>query len=184
LLPFFGTSIVLIFLSRLVPHEKFFDWLSFGKINRFSRFLIILTSILSTAALIAWAFWTNHLGLGEQFVRGFGDASKLLIFGVYIPAFALLNAFAEEMVYRGFIQESLSRVFSNPLVILVFQASAFAAAHFRGGFPNGWTGYGMVFIYGSMLGFLRMRTRGMLAPYIAHVIADYAIALLLVYLVK
>ncbi|MGE0631753.1 MAG: hypothetical protein AB7O96_05070 [Pseudobdellovibrionaceae bacterium] len=38
----------------------------------------------------------------------------------------------------------------------------------------------MVFGYGIALGYLRYRTNGMLAPYIAHVIADLTIATFLV----
>ena len=86
-----------------------------------------------------------------------------------------MNAFAEEVVYRGVMQEALSRVFKQKSIVLVLQASTFAAIHFAVGFPNGFLGYLMVFVYGFVLGYLRVRTNGMLAPYLAHVIADLAI---------
>ncbi|MBN2089862.1 CPBP family intramembrane metalloprotease, partial [candidate division KSB1 bacterium] len=53
--------------------------------------------------------------------------------------------------------------------------AVFAAAHFTSGFPNGVIGYLMVLIYGTMLGYLKERTNGIFAPYIAHVIADLTI---------
>jgi hypothetical protein len=115
-----------------------FAWIKKGEIDRVSWILTIATSLFSTLALVLWAFWTNNLGLGEQFVKSFGQVSKLVIFAV----------------------------------------------HYATGFPNGIIGYLMVLVYGTMLGYLRMRTKGILAPYVAHVIADATIAMLLVYLVK
>jgi membrane protease YdiL (CAAX protease family) len=48
--------------------------------------------------------------------------------------------------------------------------------------PERAVGYLMTFGYAMMLGYLRQRTKGILAPYIAHIIADTTIAGLLVYL--
>ena len=62
----------------------------------------------------------------------------------------------------------------------MLQAGAFAAVHFGVGFPNGLFGYAMVLVYGLALGLLRHRTKGMLAPYLAHVIADLTIGYFLV----
>jgi uncharacterized protein len=184
--PVFGFLLPFLFTSALLlafpPTRDYFAWFSRGEIDRTSVVMVILTSVFSVALLILWAFWTKNLGYGEVFVRAFGASPRWQIFTVFIPAFALANAFAEEVVFRGLIQESLSRVFNNPYLVLILQASAFAAAHFSGGFPNGYLGYLMTFGYAMMLGYLRQRTKGILAPYIAHVIADTTIAGLLVYL--
>lgn len=179
LLPFLFTSAILL---AFPPTRDYFGWFSRGKIDRTSVVMLILTSVFSVAALILWAFWTNNLGYGAVFVKAFGATPRWQIFTVFIPAFALANAFAEEVVFRGLIQESLSRVFRNTYLVLILQASAFAAAHFSGGFPNGYLGYLMTFVYAMMLGYLRKRSNGILAPYVAHVIADTTIAGLLVYL--
>jgi membrane protease YdiL (CAAX protease family) len=48
------------------------------------------------------------------------------------------------------------------------------------GFPNGAIGYGMAFGYALVLGYLRLRTDGLLAPVAAHVIADLTIGFILV----
>ncbi|HYX72145.1 MAG TPA: CPBP family glutamic-type intramembrane protease, partial [Nitrososphaera sp.] len=58
---------------------------------------------------------------------------------------------------------------------VVIQAGSFAAFHYLAGFPNGVFGLAMVFVYGFMLGVLRRRSRGLLAPWIAHVLADIVI---------
>ena len=58
---------------------------------------------------------------------------------------------------------------------MILQASAFAILHFAAGFPNGIAGYLMTFVYGLILGYLRERTGGLLAPYVTHVVADLVI---------
>lgn len=108
-------------------------------------------------------------------VQGFSRFPKSLIFGLGVPLFALVNAFAEEVIFRGIMQGALSRAFRRQCLVVILQASAFAAFHFAGGFPNGYIGYLMTFIYGLMLGYLRERSQGLLAPFSAHVMADLAI---------
>ena len=54
------------------------------------------------------------------------------------------------------------------------QAVAFGALHLLG-IPGGWIGVAMAAAYGVMLGWLRRRSQGMLAPYLAHGLADVAI---------
>ncbi len=80
---------------------------------------------------------------------------------------------------RGVIQETFHRTFKSVSVTVGLQATIFAAAHFLMGFPNGIIGFLMVFVWGSMIGYLRHRTKGLLAPYIVHVAADGIIALVL-----
>lgn len=151
-----------------------FSWVKIGRIDRVAWALLYLTGVISTGALILWAFWTKDLGAGLRMVQGLNQYPAWLIFLIGIPLFAMFNALAKEIVYRGVLQEALLRVFSSPVAILL-QASAFAAIHVASGFPNGIVGYIMVFVYGVMLGYLRTRAGGMLAPYLTHVLADLVI---------
>jgi membrane protease YdiL (CAAX protease family) len=57
---------------------------------------------------------------------------------------------------------------------LVLQAVAFGALHVTG-FPRGWVGVALATIYGLMMGAVRRRSGGMLAPWIAHVLTDVVI---------
>jgi membrane protease YdiL (CAAX protease family) len=155
-------------------------WMRSGRIDRASAAFLVLTGLISTGALIAWAFWTDNLGAGLQMVQEVSQAPLWMI-GVGIPLFALCNAFAEEAVYRGVFQEGLTRVFGESWFTLALQASAFAAVHYAVGFPNGAIGYMMVFVYGVALGYLRQRTQGILAPFLAHVLADVTIASFLIW---
>jgi membrane protease YdiL (CAAX protease family) len=156
------------------------SWMRRGSLDQTTLALVAITSLVSVIALALWAMWSDYLGLGSSMMKGMRTTPTWLMLGVYIPLFALVNAVAEECVYRGFIQEALRKCFPRNLaLVLVVQASAFAAAHYYAGFPNGKLGYAMTFAYALMLGFLRERSRGMLAPILAHIVADFVIGLLL-----
>lgn len=160
-----------------------FAWLRKGRPDQVSWLLVVLTSLISALALILWALWTDYLGIASTMLSTFRQVPLWFMLLVGIPGFALLNAFAEEVVYRGVLQQALENSFGEKqALILVSQASAFAAAHFMGGFPNGKLGYLMTFSYALMLGYLRDRSRGLLAPYVAHVAADYVIGITLLLL--
>jgi len=64
------------------------------------------------------------------------------------------------------------------------QAIAFSALHLQGGFPRGVVGVGLAFVYGLLLGALRRRAGGLLAPWVAHVFTDLAIAGIMLALVR
>jgi uncharacterized protein len=172
--------IALFFMSTAIiacfkPARMTLSWVRIGTLDRVALFWLSLTSILSVAALLLWAWQADFLGMGAQLTKGFATYPRWLILGPGIPFFALVNALNEEVIYRGVLQEALLRVFKKTLLVLILQASAFSAAHYAMGFPNGPIGYGMVFVWGVMLGYLRIRTNGMLAPYVAHVVADLTI---------
>lgn len=157
-----------------------FSWAKRGSLDQTTLALVVITSFVSVMALALWAMWSDYLGLGSSMMKGMRTTPAWLMLGVYIPMFAMLNAFAEECVYRGFIQEALWKCFPDNLrLVLAVQASAFAAAHYFAGFPNGKLGYLMTFVYALMLGYLKERSRGMLAPILAHIVADFVIGILL-----
>jgi hypothetical protein len=180
-----AARLLLVFLASaalLAPWPRgrnLLRWFRRGRIDRISAVLMVVTILASAAALILWAETTGDLGAGLDMARGMAAYPTPFLLGVVIPLFALLNAFAEEMVFRGVYQEALSRVVTRAWLVVPLQAAPFAALHFAAGFPNGVLGYLMVFVWGSVLGVLRWRTRGMLAPWIVHVGADLVIALYL-----
>jgi membrane protease YdiL (CAAX protease family) len=108
-------------------------------------------------------------------IRPLLSISPLVLFGLIGPGFALLNACAEEFFFRGIIQESLNSIMKNQCAVITIQAIFFAAAHFNAGFPNGIIGFFMVFGWGAVIGYMRQRTAGLLAPVITHVAADIII---------
>ena len=98
-----------------------------------------------------------------------------------IPAafvFSLVNAAVEEAAYRGVVLGALDTAGVTAAAALVLQAVAFAALHFRAGFPRGLAGVALTFVYGLVLGELRRRAGGLLAPFITHVLTDLVIVTL------
>ena len=150
-------------------------WAKAGSIHLSTLFIILGVGIVSTAALIAWAQWTDNFGVAVTMAAGIQYYPKVVVSVLFIPGFALLNSVAEEVVYRGVLQTALTDFFKNSYLVISLQAAAFAALHFAAGFLNGITGYIMTFMYGSVLGYLRMLSNGLLAPILSHIIADLAI---------
>lgn len=99
----------------------------------------------------------------------------VLIAGAIV--FALANAVLEELLWRGLLQDRL-----EPLIgaggAVALQALSFGLQHWHG-FPRGPIGALLAGSWAVMLGLLRRRSRGLLAPVVAHVVADAVIATLL-----
>lgn len=91
-------------------------------------------------------------------------------------AFAIVNALLEELVWRGVLQDRLTHAF-GPTLAIVLQALSFGLQHAHG-FPRGVVGVVLAGTWALMLGLLRRRSRGLLAPVLAHVVADATIAIL------
>ena len=97
-------------------------------------------------------------------------------------AFAVVNAVLEELIWRGIFQSRLTELFGVPWAIAI-QAASFGVAHAHG-VPRGFIGVTLAGIWGGMLGVLRARTGGLLAPVLAHVVADATIAYLIISLAR
>ncbi len=136
---------------------------------------MVATALLSSIALLLWATWTDNLGRGVWLVQQLSDYPKALILLIGVPGFAILNAFSEEVIFRGVFQQAFQKVFDNIPAAITLQAAAFAALHFVSGFPNGVSGYLMTFAYGTMIGYIRHRTGGIWAPFIVHAASDLVI---------
>ena len=93
----------------------------------------------------------------------------------------MINASVEEGVYRGVLFSALSKVYRSTFFVIILQAIAFGLLHING-FPRGWSGVALASIYGLFMGFIRFRSRGLLAPWLTHVTADMTIVLILIFL--
>lgn len=87
--------------------------------------------------------------------------------------FSLLNALMEEVIFRSILFDGLSARLGVPIA-LVAQAVAFGLAH-RHGYPPGHVGTVLAGVFGFALGVLRLRSGGLLLPYMPHVAADVTI---------
>jgi membrane protease YdiL (CAAX protease family) len=148
-----GLAIAVSFLI-ILPFRTARNWSRWARAGRITPYIalsIVGIGIISSAALILWARWTDNLGLAVSMAEGIRPYSKLLAAVLLIPCFAALNALMEEVVFRGVLQHALAEVFGSRHAVIWLQAAAFAAFHFADGFPNGWTGYAMTLLYGAAL---------------------------------
>lgn len=134
----------------------------------------IACGAVTPVALLGWLALArpNLSDLSDQVPHA---APWLLVLGGL--AFAVGNATLEEWVWRGVIQTRLDTLMSSGLAILV-QATSFGLAHAHG-FPRGASGMCLAGTWALMLGLLRKRSSGLLAPILAHVVADATIAVVL-----
>jgi uncharacterized protein len=156
--------------GRTGPHA-----LHLGRLTAAEVWIVVGIAIASASALLVFSRQSPpHLGTGARFVLGLTPWS-LAAAGL---AFALVNAFVEEVLFRGAVLHHLGRIMGSLPAVLV-QALAFGMLHFNG-YPYGVTGVALASVYGLALGALRLRTGGLLAPWIAHVCADSVIFVLIV----
>lgn len=99
-----------------------------------------------------------------------------------VGAFALVNPVWEEALFRGVLLSELATIW-RPRVALVLQALLFGAAHWTG-FPSGPTGTFMAASWGFILGIMRLRTGGIIIPYLVHVTANATIGALAITLLR
>ena len=134
----------------------------------------ILVIVISAIALIVWK------SLAKPDIRAL-MASAMDIDPKYILpaiiAFPIFNAIAEELMFRWILWDGLTELIQSSIVVIIIQSLIFGLSHYHG-FPNGWLGVGMAAIYGLMLGYIRYRSKGLLAPMLTHIFADITIILI------
>jgi membrane protease YdiL (CAAX protease family) len=168
-----GYCMVVLAVPRL--RESAF-WLHTGSLDAGVRRLVILAIVAPAVSLPTW-YWLVGPELREL-VAAFDDLAVWALFPV-AATFALVNAGAEEAAFRGILMDALvSGVGVGGAVVI--QAVAFGLIHYPHGIPNGTWGAILSALYGLLLGLIRLRARGILAPWIAHVATDLTIFMLLV----
>ncbi|UUV32982.1 CPBP family intramembrane metalloprotease [Amycolatopsis roodepoortensis] len=106
------------------------------------------------------------------------EHSPLWQVALAVIAFSLFNAALEESLFPRCAARRDGRDLTVQAALIV-RGVAFGFFHFQG-FPSGWTGMLMAGVWGSFLGVLRVRSRGLLLPYLAHIGADATIAVITV----
>ncbi|GAC1351443.1 MAG: hypothetical protein NVS3B20_24200 [Polyangiales bacterium] len=160
--------------------RKSMGWLRFGTIDRVARIMIAVSVVASAISLITWRLFTSvDLTQHRSFVP---TQVPFWTLPIGLLAWASLNAAFEEIMWRGVIMSALEAAFGPGYVAWLLQGIGFGVWHF-GGFPSGVIGSGLATVFALMMGALRMRGRGMLAPLIAHTLADTTIFILVLAMV-
>ncbi len=179
--PFFQTVPLLVTLavfSITKEQRKTLGWFKVGRMDRPIWLAIGATALVSGGALLFW-FLLFHPNISKflAMLPDWGPAGLLAV-GVM---FSVVNAAVEEGVYRGIIMQALDAAVGAGHLSVILQAVAFGFIHLYG-FPSGWFGVLMATVYGLMLGYIRRYSGGMLAPFIAHIVADAVIFSIVLFL--
>jgi len=169
LIPLLGYCAVALSVPKL---RSTICYMHIGSINREIILLGLLIIIISGIALYAW-----YRAIGPDLTVQLAHFSHMpaWIFPLAGLGFSFGNALIEEFVYRGIILQALDSAAGSGFLSLLVQAWLFGALHYREGFPNSTCGLLMTSVYGIMLGGLRRRSQGMLAPWVVHAVADCVI---------
>jgi len=143
------------------------DWLHSGASGPAARRAALAVGVLPVAGVPLWRLlegWDAARG-----VPGFDDPSPWVL-PLVIGFVALVNAGAEELAFRGvFLDAAWSAL--GLRAALVLQAAVFGLVH-GGSVLGGVWGVVLSGAYGYLLGVLRVRARGLAAPWAAHVLAN------------
>jgi membrane protease YdiL (CAAX protease family) len=161
------------FLAFTVPSLR--STIGYVHIGRFDRGVKLLALCFVFVPGIALVFWYRTIGPDLSVHLAHFPVMPIWMLPLAGLGFALGNAAVEEFAYRGIILQALESAAGPGLLSLLVQAWLFGALHYREGFPNGAWGLAMTAVYGIMLGVLRRRSQGMLAPWVVHVFADFVI---------
>lgn len=169
-----GVYIAVVLASPWLRQSS--GWRGWNPPRRWNLALTGIVGLLGFAVIMVWV-WLVRPDLSDQ-VATVPQASlvTLILSGL---AFAVLNSLAEEAVYRGVFMNALEVTLGSERLALVLQAVVFALMHARG-FPSGPSGMMIAGVIGLAFGHLRLRTRGLLAPWLAHAVVN---ALMILYLV-
>lgn len=147
-------------------------WLRVGQFTPFLWTALAVLAILSVIGLILY-FVTIRPDLSHQPVIGSSRMNPAALFAVGI-GIAVLNAAVEESMYRGILMNALDAALGGGMLPIVLQAIAFGSFHFNSTEP-GVSGVLITALLGLVLGWLRRVGRGMLPPYIVHVLVDIGV---------
>lgn len=147
-------------------------WTAFAR-GRLGRFEAVAIAMLAVTAAALLFIWFELAGPDLSSLRAQVPNWPAPTLAAAALAFAIVNAVLEEIVWRGIMQSWLAKVLA-PLAAIVIQAVLFGVSHYHG-VPSGWTGVALATGYALLLGALRWKSGGLLAPILAHIAADLAI---------
>ncbi len=176
-LPLLSVLLVYGLLVAILPWcRRVVDWPHWGRFDRLTVGLIVLTVAGSSAALVAW-----HALLRPDVsdLRAMIPRWPTWVLPLAGMGFAVVNAVIEEAIWRWLLWQLLRRAVATTWLVIGLQAVSFGLAHIHG-FPRGWIGVAMATLYAAFLGAIRHRSQGLAAVVVAHIFADAVIFAILV----
>ncbi len=136
-----------------------------------------VVGLLAVAVLLAWQSLIDPQLFHRLPSRG---SAPLLYTILFAGGFAFINAVVEEAYFRGILQSALQASSEAIHFPVLLQALLFGWVHLGAeSVPNGYSGALLTFVFAIVLGYMRVVTRGLAAPILAHLIADLGVYLVL-----
>jgi membrane protease YdiL (CAAX protease family) len=168
-----GGLLVYAVVVRRVAWLPTSSWARRGSVDAGVWLLAAACALAAAVGLSVWfAIWRPDI---DDLVAAFVPPVPLWLLIVGGVLFSMVNAAVEEAAFRGVLMHGLDSALGPGVAALALQALAFGALHIEG-FPRGAAGVGLAMTYGLMMGIVRRRSGGLLAPWAAHVATDMAIA--------
>lgn len=139
----------------------------------------LFAGFITPGALVAWVFLLEP---DISDLTGMIPDAPIWLLVIGGSLFALVNAALEEWVWRGLLQPALKAELGL-IWAIALQAASFGLAHAHG-FPRGAVGVALAGSWAVVLGVLRHVAGGLLAPILAHIVADATIAGIVIWLAR
>lgn len=154
------------------------DWARFLQLNKTPHIAVLgmtLMFIISAMGLVQFSMWLNQLiplpawatnlemeteGMIKAFLTM--ETAGELAFSFFVMA--IIPAIGEELLFRGFIQQTLGRFFKNEHVTVWVAAFIFSFFHFQ------FAGFLPRMLLGGLLGYLLVWTKNLWVPIFGHLI--------------
>ena len=177
----FTFALLFSYFSGTLSSTLYSEGLTMGVTEGSPLLLAIVSCVFTTIALTGWSLWwvKGDHGPIQDFLGAFITAQTI------IP-YAIFNAWREEIEIRnvllgGLIDHSNADTQHLPFSLLYLlianflHSIYFAYLHYAAGFPSGFGGFVLVYIWSMFLGALRIWTGGMWLVFWLHVHADIVI---------
>ncbi len=162
-------------------HSGVIRWFTAGAITRDVILVAAASFLLSAGVLVVWYLMVrpNIDDIIRTFVPDWPFAT--LVLGGLL--FSMFNAAVEEVAYRGVVMNALDTTIGVGTMSLIGQAVAFGLLHIHG-FPRGWSGVALACVFGILMGLIKRRSGGLLAPWATHVCTDAVIVSIVVFFAR
>lgn len=125
-----------------------------------------LITMLSVSALTIYYF--NQPEVAKSFPL---PELPLWSLPIVVVIAATVNALREELIYRFVLQRTFQS-YMGTFWALNIQALAFGFLHYKNGFPQGWIGVILTYLFGLLIGSQFLWSRSMALIWITHALAD------------
>jgi membrane protease YdiL (CAAX protease family) len=163
-----------LLVALIPPLRRTFRWLTVGRLSLPVLACTAAVVVVSSAALVVFQY---AVAPDLRDLRAAAPAWAYQAFIPFLIVFSLVNALLEELIFRGAVLDALESQIGLAWALPV-QAAVFGYGHMLGGYPPTPLGAVLAGVYGVMLGLLKVYSRGLAAPFLAHIFADATIVLM------